>query len=71
MFLQRLQKNKKPMVSGFSINQLSNNYRNKFIQKVDSIKSKWGNKIILDEDRVKLSKSGLLFADAVAVDLMH
>ncbi len=59
------------MVSGFSINQLSNNYRTKFIQKVESIKSKWGNKIILDGDRVKLSKSGLLFADAVAVDLMH
>ena len=56
--------------SGILVERIPKVYNTKFKEKLESVRNKWENLIIVDKEFVKLNKSGFLYADAIAVDLM-
>jgi oxygen-independent coproporphyrinogen-3 oxidase len=58
-------------VSGFSIKKLSQSYQQQLMQKYKKLKSKWDGMLILENDMLKLSQNGLLYADGIAIDLLQ
>jgi oxygen-independent coproporphyrinogen-3 oxidase len=58
------------MNAGISLNQLPFQYRSALSQKINSLGSQWAGMIIQESNRIRLSDRGMLYADALAVELM-
>jgi oxygen-independent coproporphyrinogen-3 oxidase len=58
------------MNAGISLNQLPFQYRSALSQKINSLGSQWAGMIIQESNRIRLSERGMLYADALAVELM-
>ena len=58
------------MVNGFDISKISTNLKNSFDEQLRQSQNKFPEMIIIDENRIKLTQTGMNFADAIAVELM-
>ena len=56
--------------SGIAINKIPKNFLKIFNRNLKFALKKWKNCIITDNDNVKLNPNGLLYGDAIAIDLM-
>ena len=55
---------------GVELNKIPNSFKQTVYDSIKSNHKKWGNYFILNKDNLKLSKRGLCFADAIAIDLL-
>ena len=58
------------MNKGFKKTQIPINFSDKFEKQFESVKSKFPNMIIEDNNHIKLNQKGFNFADAIAVEMM-
>tara|TARA_B100001123_G_C15333510_1_gene1032021 strand:- start:1863 stop:2993 length:1131 start_codon:yes stop_codon:yes gene_type:complete len=58
------------MNEGINLAQIPEKYLNQFNTNLESVQEKWSNVLILLESTVSLNKKGMIYADAVGVDLM-
>ena len=55
---------------GINLENISNEFKSKFDQRIVDIKYKWGKYLIQKGNRLRLTEEGYAFADAIAVDLL-
>ena len=55
---------------GINLENISNEFKSKFNQRIVDIKYKWGKYLIQEGNRLRLTEEGYAFADAIAVDLL-
>lgn len=55
---------------GINLENISNEFKSKFDQRIVDIKYKWGKYLIQEGNRLRLTEEGYAFADAIAVDLL-
>ena len=55
---------------GINLENISNEFKSKFNQRIVDIKCKWGKYLIQEGNRLRLTEEGYAFADAIAVDLL-
>ena len=58
------------MNAGVLLNQLPIRFRTALSQKVEFLGPEWAGMVIQENDRIRLSEQGMLFADALAVEFM-
>ncbi|MBC8401198.1 MAG: coproporphyrinogen III oxidase family protein, partial [Candidatus Marinimicrobia bacterium] len=57
------------MAEGFNLSAIPGELRSQVLQQVQQGAVKWGNSLKLENDCVRLTEKGMLFADEIAVDL--
>lgn len=57
------------LAEGFKLSAIPGKLRSKVLQQVQQGAMKWGNNLKLENDCVRLTEKGMLYADAIAVDL--
>jgi len=55
---------------GINLENISNQFKSKFDQRIVDIKYKWGKYLIQEGNRLRLTEEGYAFADAIAADLL-
>ena len=55
---------------GINLENISNEFKYKFNQRIVDIKYKWGKYLIQEGNRLRLTEEGYAFADAIAADLL-
>ena len=55
---------------GINLENISNEFKSKFDQRIVDIKYKWGKYLIQEGDRLRLTEEGYAYADAIAVELL-
>ena len=55
---------------GINLENISNEFKHKFNQRIVDIKYKWGKYLIQEGNRLRLTEEGYAFADAIAADLL-
>ncbi|MDP6088654.1 MAG: radical SAM family heme chaperone HemW [Candidatus Marinimicrobia bacterium] len=58
------------MNEGIDLAQIPERYLNQFITNLESAREKWSDVLILRDSSVSLTKKGMVYTDAVGVDLM-
>ena len=58
------------MNEGIDLAQIPERYLNQFNTNLESAREKWSDVLIICDSSVSLTKKGMIYADAVAVDLM-
>ena len=58
------------MNEGIDLAQIPERYLNKFNTNLESARQKWSDVLILRDSSVSLTEKGMVYADAVGVDLM-
>ena len=56
--------------NGINLNRISDDLKSKFEKKFEKNKDKWGKFLTRENNRLRLTKEGYAFADAVAVDFL-
>ncbi len=58
------------MNEGIDLAQIPERYLNQFNTNLESVRQKWSDVLILRDSSVSLTEKGMVYADAVGVDLM-